>query len=147
MVAVCACFVLACRPQGKSPDLTFAHEISPQPPRVGKVTIELNIKDSSGAPVSGARLNLEGNMSHAGMVPVFVAMRETAPGRYQSSMELSMAGDWNVTIPDRGRGDPPIRGRGQMAGSGRPNRRPDPDGGRRVWVVTGPLSDLRARQA
>jgi len=98
MVALCACFVLACRPQGKSPDLTFAHEISPQPPRVGRVTITLNIKDTSGAPVSGARLNFEGNMSHAGMVPVFTGASETGRGRYQSSMELSMAGDWNVTV-------------------------------------------------
>jgi hypothetical protein len=32
------------------------------------------------------------------MVPVFAEARETAPGRYQSSMELSMAGDWNVTV-------------------------------------------------
>ena len=100
IVALCACFVIAqaCRQQSKSPDLTFAHEISPQPPRVGKVTITLNIKDTSGAPVSGARLNLEGNMSHAGMVPVFSDARETGPGRYQSSMELSMAGDWNITV-------------------------------------------------
>jgi hypothetical protein len=100
MVALCACFVLvqACGQQGKPPDLTFAHEISPQPPRVGKVTITLNIKDTSGAPASGARLNLEGNMSHAGMVPVFAEASEPAPGRYQSSMELSMAGDWNITV-------------------------------------------------
>ena len=97
---LCAClvFVQACRQQGKTPDLTFAHEISPQPPRVGNVTITLNIKDTSGAPVSGARLALEGNMSHAGMVPVFAEARELQPGRYQSVMELSMAGDWHVTI-------------------------------------------------
>ena len=100
MVALCACFVFvqACRHENKSTDLTFAHEISPQPPRVGKVTITLNIKDTSGAPVSAARLNFEGNMSHAGMAPVFTGASETAPGRYQSSMELSMAGDWIVTV-------------------------------------------------
>lgn len=55
-------------------------------------------------PVTGARIKLEGNMSHAGMVPVFADARETEPGRYQSSMELSMAGDWfvlvHVTLPD-----------------------------------------------
>lgn len=49
-------------------------------------------------------MTLEGNMSHAGMVPVFAGARETEPGRYQSSMELSMAGDWfilvHVTLPD-----------------------------------------------
>ena len=101
IIALCACFVIvqACRRQeSKSPDLTFAHEISPQPPRVGKVTITLNIKDGSGAPVAGARLNIEGNMSHAGMAPVFADATEIEPGRYRSVMELSMAGDWNVTV-------------------------------------------------
>jgi hypothetical protein len=101
LIALCVCFVFVegCRQQqGKSPDLTFAHEISPEPPRVGKVTITVNIKDASSAPVSAAHLNLEGTMSHAGMAPVFAEARETGPGRYQSSIELSMAGDWNVTV-------------------------------------------------
>lgn len=43
-------------------------------------------------------------MSHAGMVPVFAKAKEIAPGRYQSIMRLSMAGDWyvlvHVTLPD-----------------------------------------------
>ena len=37
-------------------------------------------------------------MSHAGMVPVFADARETESGRYQSSMELSMAGDWFILV-------------------------------------------------
>lgn len=101
LIALCACFVIvqACRQQqGKTPDLTFAHHISPQPPRVGKVTITLNVKETSSAPVAGAHLALEGNMSHAGMVPAFAEAKELEPGRYQSVMELSMAGDWNITV-------------------------------------------------
>jgi hypothetical protein len=43
-------------------------------------------------------------MSHPGMVPVFADAEETEPGRYQSSFELTMAGDWHilvhVTLPD-----------------------------------------------
>jgi len=80
-------------------DLTFVHEVSPQPPRVGKVTLTLNIiKETPGTPVTGAHLALEGNMSHAGMVPVFAEAKELDPGRYQSVMNFSMAGDWNITI-------------------------------------------------
>ena len=49
-------------------------------------------------------MKLEGNMSHAGMTPVFAGANETSPGRYSSTMELSMAGDWHVvvhmTLPD-----------------------------------------------
>jgi hypothetical protein len=41
---------------------------------------------------------MEGNMSHAGMVPVFADASEIEPGRYQATMRLSMAGDWIVTV-------------------------------------------------
>jgi hypothetical protein len=37
-------------------------------------------------------------MSHAGMAPIFAEAKEVEPGRYRSIMELSMAGDWNVTV-------------------------------------------------
>ena len=94
-----------CRDGGEpAPDLTLAHEVSPQPPRVGPLTIVLRLTDAAGTPVTGARLKLEGNMSHAGMVPVFADARETEPGRYRSTLELSMAGDWYIlvtaTLPD-----------------------------------------------
>jgi hypothetical protein len=32
------------------------------------------------------------------MAPVFADARELEPGRYQSSMGLSMAGDWHVLV-------------------------------------------------
>jgi hypothetical protein len=50
-------------------------------------------------------MKLEGNMSHAGMVPVFSEAKEIEPGRYLTTLELSMAGDWHVlvtvTLPDK----------------------------------------------
>ena len=54
--------------------------------------------DASVAPVTGARIQLEGNMLHPGMVPVFADAKEIEPGRYQSNMEFSMAGDWYVLV-------------------------------------------------
>jgi hypothetical protein len=62
------------------------------------VTVTLRITDLSGTAVTGAQLTVEGNMSHAGMVPVFVDASEIEPGRYQAIMKLSMAGDWHVTV-------------------------------------------------
>ena len=77
-------------------DLKIAHEISPQSPRVGRVAIALRVTDLSGKPVTGARITMEGNMSHAGMTPVFVEAKETGEGVYGATMDLSMAGDWIV---------------------------------------------------
>jgi hypothetical protein len=109
LIAVCAClvFVEACSrspsPHGP-PDINFAYEISPQPPRVGPVTVRLRIFDYTGAAVTGVHVALEATMSHAGMATVIAEAKETEPGHYQSTMQLSMAGDWfvivNVIWPD-----------------------------------------------
>jgi hypothetical protein len=93
-----------CDPPPPPDAFTLEHEISPQPARVGQVTIMLKLTDPAGTPVTGALMKLEGNMSHPGMSPVFAEAKETDPGRYQSTLELSMAGDWVVlvtaTLPD-----------------------------------------------
>ena len=107
IIALCVGLALAqaCRHQGDPvPDLTLMHEVSPHPPRVGPLTITLRLVDAGGKPATGVRVNLEGNMSHAGMTPVIAGAKETEPGRYLSTMELSMAGDWyfvvHMTLPD-----------------------------------------------
>ena len=107
LVALCfgAALLQGCSPHtDSSQDLTLTHEVSPQPPRVGQVTIALRLTHWTGTPVTGAAVKLEGNMSHAGMVPVSSEAKEIEPGRYQSVLELTMAGDWVVaikaTLPD-----------------------------------------------
>src|SRR6266542_3259726 len=54
--------------------------------------------DYSDKAVTGARITLEGNMSHAGMGPVFAQAKETEPGQYEAPLELSMGGDWLVLL-------------------------------------------------
>jgi hypothetical protein len=101
LIVLCVWLVFAqgCRRQTEpSLDLTLAHEVSPQPPRVGPATIVLRLTGASGTAVTGARLQLEGNMSHPGMVPVFAEAAEIEPGRYRANLELSMAGDWHVAV-------------------------------------------------
>lgn len=85
-------------------DLTVEYEMTPQPPRVGITTITLKLVDLMGQPVSGASVSLEGNMSHAGMRPVFGVAREQEPGHYHAPLEFTMGGDWVIqlylTLPD-----------------------------------------------
>jgi len=87
-----------------SSDLVITHEINPSPPIVGSSTVALRIADVAGKPVAGAKVSVEGNMSHPGMQPVFSNAKETEPGRYVAPLELTMAGDWilsvSVTLPD-----------------------------------------------
>jgi hypothetical protein len=49
-------------------------------------------------PLAGARISLEGNMTHAGMSPTFGEAKETSPGTYTGTIDLNMRGDWVVTV-------------------------------------------------
>ena len=99
-------FVLAfaCQKTAKPPDIAVQYEIAPQPPRAGTTTIDLKLTDKNGRPVGGARVDLEGNMSHAGMAPVSSEAKEIEPGKYGGTLQLTMAGDWivlvHITLPD-----------------------------------------------
>lgn len=90
------------RPAG--PEIVIEHEITPQPLKAGVSTITLRLTDAAGRPVNGAGVKLEGTMTHPGMRPVFSEAVETEPGRYRSSIEFTMGGDWviivHVTLPD-----------------------------------------------
>lgn len=78
-------------------DVIIRPEVEPSPPRVGQVTITVGVTQAE-KPITGARVKFEGNMSHAGMTPVSAEAREVDPGRYRANMELSMAGDWIVSV-------------------------------------------------
>jgi hypothetical protein len=82
---------------GGSGDVAFVVRVSPEPPRVGPAGVEVALSKGD-APITGADLRIEGNMSHAGMVPVFADAEETAPGTYAADLELTMAGDWFLVV-------------------------------------------------
>lgn len=100
---VCACALVllaaAChKAHEPAPVFTIVHQITPQPARVGPAVILLKVTEASGKALTGAHITLEGNMSHAGMAPVFAKAEESEPGRYQAPFEFSMAGDWIVLV-------------------------------------------------
>jgi len=96
----CGCLVLpGCRRATENDtDLILAHQISPDPPKVGSATVTLTLTDKTGAPVKGAKVVLEGNMSHPGMAPVLSEAHETDSGQYRASLDLKMSGDWVITV-------------------------------------------------
>lgn len=98
-------FLAGCQRRPQAQDgVSVEHEIDPSPPRVGTARVALRVSDAAGRPLSGARVTLEGNMSHAGMRPVFGEARESGAGRYESALEFTMGGDWvilvRLTLPD-----------------------------------------------
>jgi YtkA-like len=98
-------FVSGCsRAPVSSPGIAIEHAISPQPVRVGPITVTLQLADAAAKPIVGARITVEADMTHPGMSPVFGVAEEVAPGQYQSQVRLGMAGDWvillHATLPD-----------------------------------------------
>ena len=87
-----------CRKAGESPTVKMTYTVAPQPPRVGLAIITVNLSDEAGNPLKGTRITLEGDMTHAGMTPVFAEAAETGPGRYRGRLEFTMAGDWVVLM-------------------------------------------------
>ena len=97
----------SCRGEMETGDAELVLEvaISPTPPAVGQARLIITLQDTSGAPVEGAEIVVEGNMSHAGMVPVVDTAQAEGPGRYGiSDFRFTMAGDWvlslQATLPD-----------------------------------------------
>jgi hypothetical protein len=95
----------ACRGGSSGPDdVAVDLAVTPHPPCVGPATIVTNLQDPGGEPVAGAQVSLEGDMNHAGMVPVLGEATEVAPGRYETPLTFSMGGDWfilvHATLPD-----------------------------------------------
>lgn len=78
--------------------LTITMQVTPDPPIVGMTTIDLQVRDLAGQPLTGATVEVEGSMTHAGMTPEVAAATEQAPGQYQAALSLSMSGDWLITV-------------------------------------------------
>jgi hypothetical protein len=95
-----------CRRAGQNDlsDIGVNVTVNPNPPQVGQAAVTVTLSEADGRPVTGARVELEGNMTHAGMTPTLAQPNEMSPGRYEAPLDFSMAGDWFIlvraTLPD-----------------------------------------------
>ena len=91
-------WVAACRPN-PSDQINASWTIDPSPPAAGNPLVaRIRLRDRSQAPVLGAKLRLEGQMSHPGMAPVVAELTERGDGEYEAQMQLTMAGDWILVV-------------------------------------------------
>ena len=114
--AVCgaALALVGCTPAGPAapaapaaPDITIMLEAAPEG-KEGTYLI-VHLVDAGGAAITDADVALEGNMTHAGMVPVVTdAVADDADGEadghYQVPFVFTMLGDWIVRRNLKGTG-------------------------------------------
>lgn len=89
------------RIQAGQPDVTDINlemSLEPDQPTVGPATLIFTLTDVEGQPINEANLEIEGNMTHAGMVPVLAQTAAGEAGRYAVPFEWTMGGDWIVTV-------------------------------------------------
>lgn len=79
-------------------NVKMALEVEPAPPVRGSATLLITLQDADGNPLEDARLNVKGDMSHAGMESVLAEGEGGPGGVYQVPFEWTMGGDWIVTV-------------------------------------------------
>jgi hypothetical protein len=98
LVPLAASFAGCGRRHPAGPSLDVSWSLSPQSPIVGPATLTVTIRHPTGALVKGARVRLEGHMSHPGMAPVVADGVERTPGVYDVSFAFPMQGDWVLLV-------------------------------------------------
>jgi hypothetical protein len=79
-------------------DVHVALSLLPDPPLVGEARVALRLSGPDGEPLSGATVQVEGNMDHAGMTPVFADLVDQGEGRYAGTLGFTMGGDWFLLV-------------------------------------------------
>ena len=79
-------------------DTSLSSTLTPSSPAVGPATLTVTLRKSTNAVVTGAKVRLEGHMSHPGMTPVIADAVERTPGVYVVPFTLTMPGDWVLLV-------------------------------------------------
>ena len=95
-----AALFVACRPapNGAQIDAEAIVRFDPNPPVIGTNMLTVSLTNTAGQPVRLGAIDVEGNMNHAGMRPVFARLQETAPGKYTGPIHFTMGGDWFLLL-------------------------------------------------
>ena len=86
-----------------APGADLQISLIPAPGGLAGDYLQVQLADAAGVPITDAQVALEGNMTHAGMVPVIVsAVTDAADGSgdgiYQLPFQFTMLGDWIITV-------------------------------------------------
>lgn len=105
LAVLVAVFALSgCRESAQEAQATVRPDINVvlepmRPAVVGATVLTVTLTDADGLPITDARrVAVKGDMTHAGMTPVFGVAEERINGDYRMAFEWTMAGDWILTV-------------------------------------------------
>jgi len=85
----------------RSGDVEVGVMIDPRTARVGENRLIFELRDADGEPLQGAEMAAFAEMPAMGAMPAMRApadLTRTGPGRFEGSMDLSMRGEWPLTV-------------------------------------------------
>jgi Cu(I)/Ag(I) efflux system membrane fusion protein len=88
-------------PRYRAGDLEIAIDIDPATAQVGDNKIMIEVRDGEGQPLQAIDIDAYAQMPAMGAMPAMRApadLEEVSPGRYEGSMDLSMRGEWPLTV-------------------------------------------------
>ncbi|MGE3296401.1 MAG: FixH family protein, partial [Porticoccaceae bacterium] len=88
-------------PRYRAGGLIIAADIEPRTARVGENRLILEVRDEDGDPVSDIDVDAFAQMPAMGAMPAMRApadLEQVEPGRFEGSLNLSMRGEWPLTI-------------------------------------------------
>jgi len=95
----------------KAGDLTLALETQPAKPKLGDNRVRLKIRDAKGNPVLDATVNITSTMTMPGMAPGKAVAKHVKDGVYEATVNLAMAGAWEIGVSVQRPGQKEIRER------------------------------------
>jgi hypothetical protein len=117
VIVLVASIAAGCAAAGPRDAISVMWTIDPAPPVVGTpLVIRITLRDRNQTPVTGARLHLEGLMSHPGMAPVRAAVADKGEGVYEAPLQFTMAGDWVVLVAGELMDGTPLKKQIEIAG-------------------------------
>lgn len=93
----------------KAGDLTLNLSTTPEKTKAGENLLRLKITDTGGKVVKDAQVSFNYTMNMQGMVPSKAEGKLSKDGFYEAKANLGMAGEWEVTVAVRQRGQKEVQ--------------------------------------
>ena len=93
----------------KSGDLTLSIETQPAKAKLGENVIRLKLRDSKGAAVLDATVNMTSAMTMPGMAVGKATAKHIKEGVYEATVNFAMAGTWEIGVTVQRPGQKPVQ--------------------------------------
>ena len=103
IILVIAALLAGCsspaKPQDSAADpVKITLTTNPPTPAAGKLELVLELKDLSGQPVTGAKVDVSADHTDMSGMSMGGAATEQGNGKYAITADFSMSGNWKVTV-------------------------------------------------